>query len=121
MAEGFGRRQGLLRRGEPGAYGPQAERQAEVRHPHRCHRPRSVAGPRRARVRAMTVRSAARLLLLVTLCSATAAFAGDKAIDDVDGKGFSFGAMAIGQAKDVDYARAEGLGIVPASPLDTYL
>ena len=29
--------------------------------------------------------------------------------------------MAIGQAKDVDYARAEGLGLVPASPLDTYL
>jgi hypothetical protein len=34
---------------------------------------------------------------------------------------FSFGAMAIGQAKDVDYARAEGLGLVPTSPLDAYL
>src|SRR6185295_15917720 len=29
--------------------------------------------------------------------------------------------MAIGQAKDVDYARAEGLGLVPTSPLDAYL
>jgi len=69
----------------------------------------------------MKTRSAARLLLLLTLCTATAAVAGDKAIDDVDPGEFRFGAMAIGQAKDVDYARAEGLGVVPTSPLDTYL
>ena len=69
----------------------------------------------------MTAGSAAPLLLLFTLCTATAAFAGGKAIEDVEAKGFSFGAMAIGQAKDVDYARAEGLGLVPASPLDTDL
>lgn len=69
----------------------------------------------------MTARSAARLLLLLTLCGADAAFAGGKAIGNVGAKEFSFGAMAIGQAKDVDYARAEGLGLVPASPLDRYL
>jgi predicted Zn-dependent protease len=61
------------------------------------------------------------LLALLTLCGAAAAFAGDKAIDDVDAANFSFGSVAIGQAKDVDYARAEGLGLVPTSPLDTYL
>jgi len=69
----------------------------------------------------MTARSAPRLLLLLTLCTADVAFAGDKAIRNVDAKEFSFGAMAIGQPKDVDYARAEGLGLVPASPLDRYL
>jgi len=63
----------------------------------------------------------ARLLLLLTLCGAAAAVADDQAIDDVDAGTFSFGAMAIGQAKDVDYARAEGLGLVPSSPLDAYL
>lgn len=68
----------------------------------------------------MIARAASRWLLL-TLCSATASFADDKAIDGVDAEEFSFGSMAIGQAKDVDYARAEGLGLVPASPLDTYL
>jgi predicted Zn-dependent protease len=63
-----------------------------------------------------------RLLpLLLALCTAAPSFAGDKAIDDVDAEVFSFGSMAIGQAKDVDYARAEGLGLVPSSPLDTYL
>jgi len=29
--------------------------------------------------------------------------------------------MAIGQAKDLDHARAEGLGVVPSMPLDAYL
>jgi predicted Zn-dependent protease len=57
-------------------------------------------------------------MLLLALCAPAAA---DKAIDDVAAKDFSFGTVAIGQAKDVDYARAEGLGLVPASPLDTYL
>ena len=63
-----------------------------------------------------------RLLAVLLLgCGAGAAFASDKAIDDVDEGTFSFGAMAIGQAKDLDYARAGGLGVVPASPLDAYL
>ena len=61
------------------------------------------------------------VLLLITLCAAVPSFADDKAIDDVDAETFSFGSMAIGQAKDVDYARAEGLGLVPPSPLDIYL
>ena len=68
----------------------------------------------------MTTRRAA-LLLALTLGSATAAFAGGKRIDDVDADDFSFGSMAIGQAKDVDYSRAEGLGLVPNSPFDAYL
>jgi predicted Zn-dependent protease len=68
----------------------------------------------------MRARAAALLALLFALCG-TAAFGSDKAIDDVDAGQFSFGSMAIGQAKDVDHARAEGLGLVPASPLDTYL
>jgi predicted Zn-dependent protease len=62
----------------------------------------------------------AGLALLVAL-GAGAALASDQAIEDVDEGTFSFGAMAIGQAKDVDYARAEGLGLVPTSPLDGYL
>jgi predicted Zn-dependent protease len=61
-------------------------------------------------------RAAALLLLL-----SGAAVASDKAIDDVDAEPFSFGALAIGQAKDLDHARAEGLGVVPTSPLDGYL
>jgi hypothetical protein len=68
----------------------------------------------------MIARAASRWLLL-TLCSATVSFADDKAIDGVDAGDFSFGSMAIGQAKDADYARAEGLGLVPTSSLDTYL
>ena len=63
----------------------------------------------------------AAIILLASVCGAAAALASDKAIDDVDEGTFSFGAMAIGQAKDVDYARAEGLGLVPTSPLDAYL
>jgi predicted Zn-dependent protease len=69
----------------------------------------------------MSVRSASLLPLLITLCGAPAALASDKAIDDVDAAEFRFGSMAIGQPKDVDFARAEGLGLVPASPLETYL
>jgi hypothetical protein len=69
----------------------------------------------------MRTRAAAPLALLLALCGPAAAFAGGKAIDDVDAGQFSFGSMAIGQAKDVDHARAEGLGLVPASPLDIYL
>ncbi|MGH7789309.1 MAG: M48 family metallopeptidase [Candidatus Binatia bacterium] len=69
----------------------------------------------------MTIGPAAGLLLLLALGCAGAASADDKAIEDVDAGPFSSGAMAIGQAKDVDHARAEGLGLVPASPLDTYL
>lgn len=56
------------------------------------------------------------LALLVT----APALAGTQ-IEDVDRETFSFGSMAIGQAKDVDYARAEGLGLVPAPQLDLYL
>ena len=71
----------------------------------------------------MIARASSRRLLplLFMLSTAAPSFAGDKAIDDVDAETFSFGSMAIGQAKDVDYARAEGLGLVPASPLDAYL
>ena len=69
----------------------------------------------------MRTRAAAPLALLLAICGPAAAFAGGKAIDDVDAGQFSFGSMAIGQAKDVDHARAEGLGLVPASPLDIYL
>jgi predicted Zn-dependent protease len=44
-----------------------------------------------------------------------------KEIDDVDAEAFSFGAMAMGQAKDVEHARAEGLGLVPGLPLEAHL
>src|SRR4030095_7446231 len=122
LAQGQPRRAGLLRRVEPGAHRPQAQRQTEVRQPRRRDRPRGVARPRRGRLRAMRSRCTAPLLaLLVTLGGAWPSFASDKQIDDVDAGEFRFGTMAIGQAKDVDYARAEGLGLVPASPLDTYL
>lgn len=63
----------------------------------------------------------AAVALLAGLCGAGGARASDKAIDDVDEGAFSFGAMAIGQAKDVDHARAEGLGLVPIPSLETYL
>lgn len=68
----------------------------------------------------MTLGAAARVLALLAVCGG-AALADDKAIDEVDEETFSFGSMAIGQAKDVDYARAEGLGLVPAPLLDAYL
>ena len=67
------------------------------------------------------MRTTLAAIILASVCGAAAARASDTAIDDVDEGTFSFGAMAIGQAKDVDYARAEGLGLVPTSPLDAYL
>lgn len=66
------------------------------------------------------MRTSARWALILLLV-AGAARASDQAIEDVDEGTFRFGAMAIGQAKDLDHARAEGLGVVPASPLDAYL
>ena len=68
----------------------------------------------------MMLRGAA-LLLVILAVSSSASFASDKKIDDVRAGTFGFGSMAIGQAKDVDYARAEGLGLMPKSPLDVYL
>jgi len=68
----------------------------------------------------MRRRAACLLLVLATYATAPLARA-DKEIEDVRASAFRFGSMAIGQAKDVDYARAEGLGLVPASSLDTYL
>jgi predicted Zn-dependent protease len=66
--------------------------------------------------------SAARWLVIAGIAGlAAAAHASDKQIEEVDEATFRFGAMSIGQAKDVDYARAEGLGLVPTSPLDAYL
>lgn len=59
-------------------------------------------------------------LLLATLCCTAPAWA-DTEIEDLDAGEFRFGAMAMGQAKDVDYARAEALGLVPSFPLDAYL
>ncbi|MEO8604458.1 MAG: M48 family metalloprotease [bacterium] len=67
------------------------------------------------------MRAGPALLLALLLGGAVAASADSKKIDDIDAAPFGFGSMAIGQAKDVDYARAEGLGLVPASPLDAYL
>lgn len=61
-----------------------------------------------------------RLLALLFLGIATTALA-DTQIEDVDEGQFRFGSMAVGQAKDVNYARAEGLGLVPTTPLDAYL
>jgi len=67
-------------------------------------------------------------LLLVTLLSAcsTMSVSGPsgskgKLIDGVKPADFHFGAMSIGQAKDVDHARAEGLGLVPVAAFDAYL
>ena len=67
------------------------------------------------------MRTAALAAALLLLGLGAPARASDKKIDDVDASTFSFGAMAIGQAKDVDFARAEGLGLVPTTPLETYL
>ncbi len=69
----------------------------------------------------MTARRAASLAVLFAACGASSALAGGKAIDKVAAGAFAFGPMAIGQAKDLDHARAEGLGIVPGMPLDEYL
>lgn len=59
--------------------------------------------------------------LVLAICAIAALGRADQEIEDVRAGTFRFGSMAIGQAKDVDYARAEGLGLVPASPLDAYL
>ena len=66
-------------------------------------------------------RSVAIVGVLLALAGTTQAFAAGKTIDAVAAKEFKFGAMAIGQAKDVDYARAEGLGLVAAPGLHAYL
>ena len=65
--------------------------------------------------------TAARLLVALAACGVGLAAADGKEINAATDRAFSFGPMAIGQAKDLDHARAEGLGVVPASPLDTYL
>src|SRR5262245_63640727 len=72
------------------------------------------------------MRRAGALPLLALLAGCSAVSSGDaakkgKLIDSVRPATFSFGAMAIGQTKDVDYARAEGLGLMPQFPLDAYL
>jgi predicted Zn-dependent protease len=69
----------------------------------------------------VSLRASARLLLALALCGVATAAAGDTEIEDVDAAEFRFGSMAIGQAKDVDFARAEGLGLVPSFPLGAYL
>ena len=69
----------------------------------------------------MIAGSAARLLLVLAICSVASPATAAKEIDSVRAGKFRFGAMAIGQAKDVDYARAEGLGLVPTSPMNAYL
>lgn len=63
----------------------------------------------------------ALVAVILTVASATSSLAAAKVIDGVAAKDFKFGPMAIGQAKDVDYARAEGLGLVPAPALHAYL
>jgi len=65
--------------------------------------------------------TAARLLVALAACGVGLAAADGKEMNAATDRAFSFGPMAIGQAKDLDHARAEGLGVVPASPLDTYL
>jgi predicted Zn-dependent protease len=65
--------------------------------------------------------TAARLLVALAACGVGVAAADGKESNAVTDRTFSFGPMAIGQAKDLDHARAEGLGVVPASPLDAYL
>jgi predicted Zn-dependent protease len=62
----------------------------------------------------------------LAMCACPPAFgaskpAEGKEIERVGQKAFAFGSMAIGQARDLDHARAEGLGLVPATPLDAYL
>jgi len=69
----------------------------------------------------MSARAAAAALLLGLALLRDPARAADTEIADLDEEEFSFGSMAIGQAKDVDWARAEGLGLVPPTPLDLYL
>jgi predicted Zn-dependent protease len=71
-------------------------------------------------------RLAMTLPLLAMLSACTVPLgprSGDKGklIDGLKHADFALGAMSIGQAKDIDHARAEGLGLVPRSPFDTYL
>lgn len=64
------------------------------------------------------------LVVLLASCSAMPGASGNqrgKAIDGLSPAEFSPGIMAIGQDKDLDYARAEGLGIVPAATFQKYL
>lgn len=74
----------------------------------------------------MKLRAALPWVAALALCACLPAFgagkpAEGKEIERVGNKAFAFGSMAIGQAKDLDYARAEGLGLVPATPFDAYL
>jgi Zn-dependent protease with chaperone function len=69
----------------------------------------------------MNAGAVSRFIVAIAACSAGAALAGGREIDQVAGRPFSFGPMAIGQARDLDYARAEGLGVVPTIPLNAYL
>ena len=77
-------------------------------------------------VSARTVRRYGLDLAAIALTTAiaggsSAALAASRTIDGIPPRKFAFGAMAIGQAKDVDHARAEGLGLVPAPALTAYL
>lgn len=74
---------------------------------------RPTSSPSRA-VRALAI-------TLFVAASASQSFAAGAIVDGVAPKEFKFGTMAIGQAKDVDYARAEGLGLVPDPAFQTYL
>ncbi len=69
----------------------------------------------------MTTPSTARAVVVLAASVASTALAAAPEIDRVPAGRFSFGSMAIGQAKDVNYARAEGLGLVPSMPLNSYL
>jgi predicted Zn-dependent protease len=74
----------------------------------------------------MKLRRALQWVVVLAVSACSPAFgaskpAEGKAIERVDQAAFAFGSMAIGQAKDLDHARAEGLGLVPATPLDAYL
>lgn len=65
------------------------------------------------------------LMVLISACSVTSlggrSSDNGKLVDSVKSADFAFGAMAIGQAKDVAYARAEGVGLVPAAAFEAYL
>lgn len=74
----------------------------------------------------MSLATALRLIatMVALACSVATAAAKEtegRQIKQVESRAFRFGPMAIGQAKDLDFARAEGLGVVPASQLDDYL
>lgn len=69
----------------------------------------------------MIPRSVSAVAALLAACCAAPAAAAATDIEQVPARPFAFGAMAIGQARDVDHARAEGLGLVPSMPLDAYL